>query len=457
MRKGTAVIVCAGAAGLGLITDRSAVADGSRQIETRIEFWFEKDPSEPQSLFFLVSANDGTQYVRAISLQSGPIWTPLYCVCTEIQSGSPLSKIHLTPFFGFPAVAHFRSLPQNVSRGEVRFGSGLRVANTNDQQLGVATAGGCRSYDLSGQVTLLVTASTEVTIDPGGGGVPLPVQSRCEPEATTVTPVPPLSDGDTYSLTVIEAGSESRWLGVTTDPTGATAFTGYDSTNPTADPMTADFEMTVGFGASETAVVCIQSVNIGVDSGDVDADGDLDCGDLLVLRQELTTNGTPLTSDERVAVFDFDGDGDVDVEDLMLFRSLLDLVVGSCTLGDSGDDNVLGVCDLYELRDIISAGSVTDSDPSYVVSLDMDLDGDLDTADESLHEEHLMEHDITQPGDLNCDYAVTVADTQIFFANFGTTSGATPKEGDLDGDGDVDIADWAVFAVNYGAGTGPCQ
>lgn len=54
------------------------------------------------------------------------------------------------------------------------------------------------------------------------------------------------------------------------------------------------------------------------------------------------------------------------------------------------------------------------------------------------------------PGDANGDGAVDVGDLGILAANYGTTSGATPREGDFNGDGAVDVGDLGILAANYG-------
>lgn len=53
-------------------------------------------------------------------------------------------------------------------------------------------------------------------------------------------------------------------------------------------------------------------------------------------------------------------------------------------------------------------------------------------------------------GDLNHDYAVTIADLAQLLSNYGTRYGARFEDGDLDGDRDVDIADLAALLSVYG-------
>lgn len=57
-----------------------------------------------------------------------------------------------------------------------------------------------------------------------------------------------------------------------------------------------------------------------------------------------------------------------------------------------------------------------------------------------------------QPGDVNGDGCVNLADLATLLAHFGTASGAAPTDGDLDGDGDVDLSDLATLLANFGAG-----
>lgn len=53
-------------------------------------------------------------------------------------------------------------------------------------------------------------------------------------------------------------------------------------------------------------------------------------------------------------------------------------------------------------------------------------------------------------GNLNGDNQIGIADLAALLANYGTASGALPKDGDLDGDGDVDLADLAALLSVYG-------
>ena len=66
-------------------------------------------------------------------------------------------------------------------------------------------------------------------------------------------------------------------------------------------------------------------------------------------------------------------------------------------------------------------------------------------------------HAAGQPGDVNGDGKVNIADLSIIASNFNT-SGKTLAQGDLSGDGKVNILDFSILAANWGGGvatTGP--
>lgn len=117
-------------------------------------------------------------------------------------------------------------------------------------------------------------------------------------------------------------------------------------------------------------------------------------------------------------------------------------------MGDIDGVAGFGICDLIQMRGLISSGPVTASSIDYRIAADLNIDGINDLADETL----LLPSIPRLPGDFTGDYYANTADLVRLMANFGA-SPATYSMGDMNEDNSVNSSDLTQFLGQFGAGT----
>lgn len=426
---------------------------------TEIKMWFEQRPGETHAISQIVTPTTGYAFAHMYSIQTGNVDPQLHCVSYDGETGSPVLRAYAYPahaYAGFAQMlsAPFSDYPDYCNR--LTWGSLTEaVGSTYPLLLAEASgAAGAMGYEITGSVSLIIRVEGEVSVF--NGDVPsygINIWLGCPADEAEE-----LSNSGEVSYSVVEivAGDQTMVLGTMAGEDESYEFFGYDSVDDESDPKTGTFETSIDFDNGDTPSVGVTAFSVNQEAVDLDSNDTIDCDDLLLLRQAVSAGGGSLTDAESVANYDFDGSGAVDSADLLVLRVFIDKVLNACTTGDSGDDGILDPCDLYALRDIISGGSVDDSDGSYVVSLDMDLDGDLDSTDETLLTDLLLDQEIYQDGDVDLNYYVDIYDFGILAGNLGM-SPATRTDGDLDGDNDVDIFDFGILTANFGIGGAPCE
>lgn len=115
--------------------------------------------------------------------------------------------------------------------------------------------------------------------------------------------------------------------------------------------------------------------------------------------------------------------------------------------GDGDRDNDRDRCDLVLLRCLTVAGAQQVCSTDYNVRLDLDLDGDLDSADEAA----LIVLLPPVPGDATGDWEVSFADITMVLTNWGQM-GVGQFGGDVNLDGVVNFADITFIFVHYNKG-----
>ena len=151
-----------------------------------------------------------------------------------------------------------------------------------------------------------------------------------------------------------------------------------------------------------------------------------------------------------LAAFDISGNGTIDQPDVDAFQGLIDCALGSGVFGDVNGNDLID-CNDWDAADPWPTTSVGLGQSNYVVELDVDLNGILDSSDRIAFEALFagVPNPCSCPGDVNRDGSVGLPDLNIILSNFGTT--VQPfTDGDLDGDGSVNLADLTIWQFNAG-------
>jgi hypothetical protein len=189
-------------------------------------------------------------------------------------------------------------------------------------------------------------------------------------------------------------------------------------------------KQTVQIGAGAVNVTA-RSLSFVECDHDVDGDGRLSCVDLVRVQELVLAGGQPYDVHADVV-----RDGIIDSVDAAVFSALVDSRVVSGLSGDA-DFSCSRTCNDLILFDAAAPAMI--GQPEYSLSLDSDLDGDLDSTDRATL--------LTGIGDLNLSGAVDFGDVTTVLKNWGSCSGCTA---DFDFDGVVGFADLTHILANFG-------
>lgn len=131
----------------------------------------------------------------------------------------------------------------------------------------------------------------------------------------------------------------------------------------------------------------------------------------------------------------------LDQADIDYISNLLSLNLGTPPLGDFDQDGCVTCADAIHSPSVIAStfDDVQASDPLYLLELDSNLDGKLDSTD------RLAFYAAVNHSDFNNDGLVDDADFLIFGVHYDNLA----AEGDQNGDGATDDADFLIFVVHY--------
>ncbi len=152
-----------------------------------------------------------------------------------------------------------------------------------------------------------------------------------------------------------------------------------------------------------------------------------------------------------LATFDFDEDGVIGQPDVDVLQGLIDCGLGSGIFGDMNGDGLIRCAD-WDAATPWPTINVNLGEANYVVELDLNLDGTLDTAEQAAFEALFagVPNPCSCPGDANGSNNVDLADLQIVQFNFGQF--VTPfTSGDVTGDGVVNLADLQIVLFSFGS------
>ncbi len=167
---------------------------------------------------------------------------------------------------------------------------------------------------------------------------------------------------------------------------------------------------------------------------DLSGDGRFSQADVDLLFLEV---GNPATG--ALEGFDINGNGTIDIDDVALLQTLIDCGLGSGIFGDTNGDGVANCCDL---PDYTAALGSTIGSPAYLIELDFDLDGDIDSVDQA-------EMNKVCAADFNDDYQLDFFDVTEFLNAYNNADPAA----DLNGDSNFDFLDVSAFLGEFNA---PC-
>ncbi len=165
---------------------------------------------------------------------------------------------------------------------------------------------------------------------------------------------------------------------------------------------------------------------------DLSGDGRFSQVDVDLLQAQVGNSATGTLED-----FDVNGNGLIDNDDVMILQELINCGLGSGIFGDTNNDGQADCCDLADYAGAL--GSVV-SDSSYVVELDFDLDGDIDSVDQA-------EYNKVCVADFNDDYSLDFLDVSAFLSAYGMMDPAA----DINGDGSFDFQDISAFLAMVNA------
>tara|TARA_R110002072_G_scaffold42064_20_gene118622 strand:- start:43906 stop:44442 length:537 start_codon:yes stop_codon:yes gene_type:complete len=167
---------------------------------------------------------------------------------------------------------------------------------------------------------------------------------------------------------------------------------------------------------------------------DLSGDGRFSQADVDLLFLEV---GNPATG--ALEGFDINGNGTIDIDDVTLLQTLIDCGLGSGIFGDTNGDGVANCCDL---PDYTAALGSTIGSPAYLIELDFDLDGDIDSVDQA-------EMNKVCAADFNNDYQLDFFDVTQFLDAYNNADPAA----DFNGDSNFDFLDVSAFLGEFNA---PC-
>ncbi len=123
------------------------------------------------------------------------------------------------------------------------------------------------------------------------------------------------------------------------------------------------------------------------------------------------------------------------------------------------DPNILNHLDDADADDLNNAlGPIGPGDLSYALQWDLHIPGNT-TAQVTFNQQITVDLPTGNPGDVNLDGVVDVADLALVGAQWGTDGSGSPFSADIapppNGDGIVDVADLALVGANWTASGGP--
>lgn len=152
----------------------------------------------------------------------------------------------------------------------------------------------------------------------------------------------------------------------------------------------------------------------------------------LVARLNVAVSGNEPTSPAQQVL---------DQADVDFLSDLLDLNLATPPFGDFNQDGCLTCADAIHSPSVVSStfNNVQAGNPLYLLELDSNLDGTLDSTDK------VAFYAAVNHSDFNADGMVDDADFIIFGAYYDYLA----PEGDQNGDGITDDADFTIFAAHY--------
>lgn len=166
---------------------------------------------------------------------------------------------------------------------------------------------------------------------------------------------------------------------------------------------------------------------------DVDGDGRFSASDVSALALLVGSSDPGV-----IARFDFDNDDAITQSDELFVQGLVDRGLDSGFFGDANRDGVVDCQDRFGL----SLSGLVIADPSYTITMDLDLDGDIDAVDIAAADPLIPTADVNRDGGING------SDVEEFFVLFA----AGDIGADLNQSGGIEGGDVGAFFTLFQLG-----